>query len=336
MNRGRTPVEKQLSDDELLSRLESAVERRAGLIASGASNAIRLVHDRADAVSGIVVEQFASTLIVQHHEGRAAVSVTRLRPAIEAMMVSVGADAAYLKRFVRDRSAAADLDNAHRSETPWIGAPADEEFAIEENGVRLLVRPFDGFSTGLFLEHRDNRARVKSMAAGKHVLNLFAYTCGFSVAAAVGGAAEATSVDLSARYLDWGRRNFEANGIAIEGHRFIRDDSLKFYERARRQGRDYDLIVIDPPTFARIKKPKSVFVLAERIDDLLSGAIDRLRPGGAILFATNDRKLPRKVVEAACHTASGRRRIENIEWLPLPADFHGDPDYARAVLFTIR
>lgn len=336
MNRRDVVTAGQLSDGELSARLNAAIERRAPLIASGKSNAIRLVHDRADGVDGIVVEQFADTLTVQHHVGRAAIGIAALRAAIAPLMEAVGAESAYLKEFVRDRSAFIKTEEAHRGATPWIGKPSAEEFAINENGVSLLIRPYDGFSTGLFLEHRDNRARVQTLAAGKHVLNLFAYTCGFSVAAASAGAAEVTSVDLSARYLDWGRRNFAANGLDADVHRFIRDDSLKFYERARRQDRTYDLIVIDPPTFARIKKPKSVFVLSERIDDVLSGAIDRLRPDGSILFATNDRRLPHKVIEAACHNASGRRRIKKIEWLKLPDDFHGDPDYARSVLFTIR
>lgn len=334
----RDPAERVsfISDSDLVARCHAAIDRRQPLIESGASNGVRWVHDRADHLPGIVVEQFASTLVVQHHEGRAVAGVERLRAAIESLMPALGAESAYLKQFVRDRSAGGAIDQTHRSATPWIGVPAPEEFAIAENGLKLLIRPFDGFSTGLFLEHRDNRARVQSLAAGRHVLNLFAYTCGFSVAAAAGGAAEVTSVDLSARYLDLGRRNFGANELSVEDHRFIRDDSLKFFERARRQGRDYDLIVVDPPTFARIKKPKSVFVLSERIDDLLAGAIDRLRPDGTILFATNDRQLPRKVVEAACHTASGSRRITNIEWTAPPDDFHGDPEYARSVLFTIR
>ena len=251
-------------------------------------------------------------------------------------MPEIGATSAYLKRFVRDRSSGGEVDDAHRGGEPWLGAASDETIAIREGDLSFLIRPYDGFSTGLFLEHRDNRARIRSMAEGRTVLNLFAYTCGFSIAAVAGGAEEVTSVDLSARYLEWGRQNFSANNLEAEGHRFIRDDALKFYERARRQERDYDLIVIDPPTFARIKKPKSVFVLAEQIDDVVGGAVDRLRAGGTILFATNDRRLTRKVVEAVFHTASGARKILNIEWLALPADFQGDPDYARSVLVKIR
>ncbi len=325
-----------LKDDALMVRLRAAIERRRPMVDSGDATALRLVHDAADGVSGIVVEKFERVLVVQHHEGRAAAELDRLKAAIESLMESIGVESVYLKRFVRDRSASGDADDAHRGATPWLGTPADEEFAIREGGMAFLIRPYDGFSTGLFLEHRDNRARIRSMAQGKVVLNLFAYTCGFSIAALSGGAEEVTSVDLSARYLEWGRRNFAANELDAEGHRFIRDDAMKFYERARRQERDYDLIVIDPPTFARIKKPKGVFVLADQIDDVLVGAVDRLRPGGTILFATNDRRLNRKVVEAAFHSATAQRKIQNIEWTALPGDFQGDPDYARSVLVKIR
>jgi len=110
-----------------------------------------------------------------------------------------------------------------------------EEYAVLENGIRFLVRPHDGHSTGLFLEHRDNRKRVRRLAAGRNMLNAFAYTCGFSVAAALGGAAGTVSVDVSKKYLEWGKCNFAANELNLADHRFICSDIFDYYRRARRR-----------------------------------------------------------------------------------------------------
>src|SRR5436190_23538728 len=129
--------------------------------------------------------------------------------------------AVYRKVFPRDRNARrTELVPLHHDSTPWIGAPAAAEFAVMENRMRFLVRPFDGYSTGLFLEHRDNRSRIREMSVGKRVLNLSAYTCGFSVAAALGGGAT-TSVDVAVKFLEWGKRNFDENGVLLDGHTFI-------------------------------------------------------------------------------------------------------------------
>src|SRR5262249_35461816 len=127
------------------------------------------------------------------------------------------------------------------------------ELVIEEAGLRFLVNLSDHIDTGLFLDHRSTRAMVGEMAAGRRVLNLFAYTASFSAYAARGGATATTSVDLSNTYLAWAARNFELNAIAPERHELVRMDVNEFLERALRQGAVYDLIVIDPPTYSKSK-----------------------------------------------------------------------------------
>jgi len=323
-----------ISTDKLTTTLEAGIAARNELIEDATpTNAVRLFNGKADGLPGIVIEQFDSVWIVQYHEDRQNIAINQLRDALSSIIDTHNVSAVYLKQFVRDRAADADaVHQLHHESTPWIGDAAPEEFPVPENGIQLLVRPYDGYSVGLFLEHRDNRATIRERAAGKHVLNLYAYTCGFSVAAAVGNAAEVTSVDISARYLDWGRRNFAANNIDADTHRFIKSDAEDFLARARRQDRDYDLIVIDPPTFARLRRPKRTFKLDERLEPLVAAAVERLRTGGQVLFATNQRSINMKRIDAALHNADSRRRVKKIERPSLPVDFVGDPDYSKTVI----
>jgi 23S rRNA (cytosine1962-C5)-methyltransferase len=314
--------------------LESALQRRRALLDHGRTDALRLFHSGADGISGLVIERFGPVLIVQLHEDRLA-DADSLRPAIEALHRRLNTRAVYLKHFVRDRNRPDQPEPAaHSDPIPWIGDAVEPEQIVRENGLRFLIRPYDGFSVGLFLEQRDNRARVRTLAAGRRVLNLFAYTCGFSVAAAAGGAAQVASVDLSRRFLEWGRRNFELNELDTAPHLFFASDTFDFYRRARRQNRRFDLIILDPPTFSRTRRPTRVFVLEDQIEPLLAGALELLEPGGLLLFSTNNRALTHPRIERALASAADQRHIKVIDRPPLPPDFPGDPDYARTILVS--
>lgn len=155
-----------------------------------------------------------------------------------------------------------------------------------ENGVRFELRTQQGMSPGLFLDQRNNRQWVRLNSQDKSVLNLFAYTCGFSVFAALGNAKEVVSVDLSANFLDWGKRNFELNGLNTANYQFHKADSFFFLERANLKGRNFDLIICDPPSFSRNKEGK-IFRIEKDLPRLLDLCWKCLRPGGKILFSTN-------------------------------------------------
>ncbi len=320
----------------LRERLSTSFERRAALLRKGDLDAVRLFNGAADGVDGVVIEKLGPVLVMQLHEGRFAGSLDALRDAIEGSYRAYGATAVYLKKFVRDRSGADDDTVAeHRDPHPWIGDAAPDRIVIREGPLRFVVRPYDGFSVGLFLEQRDNRRRVRELAKGRRVLNTFAYTCGFSVAAASGGAASVSSVDLSVRYLEWGKENFAENSIPLDGHWFFRSDTFEFYERAARQNRRYDLIILDPPTFSKTRRPNRVFVLKDRLDDLVRGALSLLDPGGLLLLSCNDRQLTLKALEAAVHHAADPRRATMLERPRLPDDFAGDADYAKSLIARI-
>ena len=298
-----------------------------------ARGAIRLFHGQADGLSGLVIERWGPVLITQVLEGLLDAPLEEVRQAVESLHVRLETKGVYLKRFPRTRTISdSALDATHREPTPWIGQAVDPEFIIEEGPLRFLIRPYDGYSVGLFLEHRLNRRRVERLARDRRVLNLFAYTCGFSVAAAHGGGKCVDSVDLSKRYLEWGKQNFQANDIDLSAGRFFCSDVREYFKRAMRQEKRYDLIVIDPPTFAKMRRPHRVFVLKDELESLVAGALEMLDPKGFIFLATNDRQISNARMIAALTKVESGRRGRIIEHPELPLDFAGDPDFSKSLI----
>jgi 23S rRNA (cytosine1962-C5)-methyltransferase len=161
-----------------------------------------------------------------------------------------------------------------------------EFFTVLEYGLRFKINLIDYLDTGLFLDHRETRRLVASMAPGKRVLNLFAYTCSFSVHAAAAGALFTKSVDLSNTYTEWGKENFLLNSLPLANNVIIRDDCLQFLKEERSA---YDLIVIDPPTISRSKKMDQMFDIQKDYPFLISRALGLLSKDGVIIFSTNSR-----------------------------------------------
>lgn len=163
---------------------------------------------------------------------------------------------------------------------------AKQFFSVLEYGLQFRVNLTDYLDTGLFLDHRETRHLVASMAKGKRLLNLFAYTCSFSVHAAAAGAIFTKSVDLSNTYTEWGRENFLLNALPLKNNPIIREDCLQFLERERER---YDLIVIDPPTISRSKKMDQMFDIQKDYPFLISKALALLSQDGTLIFSTNSR-----------------------------------------------
>lgn len=155
-----------------------------------------------------------------------------------------------------------------------------------ESQVKFEFRSHQGMSPGLFLDQRQNREWVLENSSQKSVLNLFAYTCGFSVFAALGKAKEVLSVDLSANFLDWGKKNFDLNHLNSPSYQFHKADSFFFLERAKLKNRYFDLIICDPPSFSRNKDGK-VFRIEKDLQRLLQLCWDCLTDSGYLLFSTN-------------------------------------------------
>lgn len=167
------------------------------------------------------------------------------------------------------------------------GAP---ELIVREGGHRFLLNLTDFLDTGLFLDHRETRALVQRAAAGKRVLNLFAYTGSFTVYAAAGGALRSVSMDLSSTYLDWAGRNFALNRLDPLRHLRVRADVLAYLRAPSSipEARGpFDLIVLDPPTFSNSKRMDGTLDVLRDHPYLIERCMALLSPGGALLFSTN-------------------------------------------------
>ena len=170
-----------------------------------------------------------------------------------------------------------DYESAH-----VYGEEAPQEFLILENGVSYQVFLNDGLMTGIFLDQLEVRGSlVDGLAAGQSLLYMFSYTA----AAAMGGAVETTAVDLAKRSRELSEAHFEANGLALDDHRFVVMDVFDYYKYANRHELSYDVIVLDPPSFARNKK--RTFSVAKDYHRLVSEALEILNPGGTLILSTN-------------------------------------------------
>jgi 23S rRNA G2069 N7-methylase RlmK/C1962 C5-methylase RlmI len=162
--------------------------------------------------------------------------------------------------------------------------------AVNEREMRFLVNLDDRLDTGLFPDHRDTRSMVRSMAYGADFLNLYAYTGSFTCAAAAGGARTTVTVDRSSTYMDWTRDNLELNRLWSDKHRLVRADTLDFLDRARLEGRLWDLVFVDPPSFSHRKDEGTGFDVSRDHPSLLRRVLAITRPGGTIVFSTNHQR----------------------------------------------
>jgi 23S rRNA (cytosine1962-C5)-methyltransferase len=239
------------------------------------------------------------------------------------------------------------LERQGRARPQWLwGAPATKEIVARENGLRFIFRFDEGGSTGLFLDQRENRRRLMEgyvapgfeLPAAPEVLNAFAYTCGFSVAAAAGGG-RVTSLDLSKKYLEWGRLNFVLNGLEPSGHEFIFGDAFSWFRRLAGKKRLFDVIVLDPPTFSRSRE-SGVFQAEKDFGALTTAALPLLKPGGALLASTNAAGFAPEDFLAIVTESVRRagRSVSRRHYAPQPPDFpieRAEPAYLKTVWLRV-
>jgi 23S rRNA (cytosine1962-C5)-methyltransferase len=204
------------------TKLDAAWQRRAPLHISTKINAYRLINRSGDGFPDLAVERYGEVLVA--HVYSQGMKVPPPRAVLQALADRVGAQAVYIKyRPVQGNVLAEGTRRSLTPIEPLIGR-AVERVEVMENGARFIIRPAEGLNPGLFLDMREMREFVRAIAAGKTVLNGFAYTCAFGVAALQGGAARVLNLDISRQYLDWGRANVELNGFATIAADFVKGD----------------------------------------------------------------------------------------------------------------
>lgn len=190
---------------------------------------------------------------------------------------------------------------------------------VAEGGLRFRVNFEDYLDTGLFLDHRETRRLIGSLAADRHVLNLFGYTGTASCYAARGGAHSTTTVDLSKTYLDWAQRNLTLNGYGSRDHKVVQADCIDWLDNARAYRGHFGLIFLDPPTFSTSKRMRGSFDVERDQVALIQAALELLAPGGDLIFSTNKRRF------RLDQQALGDLSIEDLSTQTIPKDFARNP-----------
>lgn len=238
-------------------RVAAAALLRADLVADGKTTAFRLINGEGDLLPGVVVDYYEGYAVIVLDSPALGVLLPWLLDALTELSVA----GIQIRGIVQRRRAKAMAAEEEKIQQLW-GKPLPPRLVVCENGLRLRADLHSGQKTGLFLDHRDNRARIEACSQGRRVLNLFAYSGAFSVYAARGGASHVTSVDVAEAALDDARENFRLNGFDPEAHEFVSQDVFAYLEDPHNT-QAFDLVIVDPPSFARridqVKQAKKAY-----------------------------------------------------------------------------
>ncbi|WP_438023784.1 class I SAM-dependent methyltransferase [Sorangium sp. So ce233] len=319
--------------------MREAAERRYGVARAGDTTALRLVHGAGDGLPSVSVDLYGEHLVVSLFGGGEGEPGAPPRDVVLDAAHRLGAKGVYVK--VRPKHASVIVDARREEFAPRHavrGESAPEEFTVLEHGLPFKVRLGDGLSTGIFLDQRENRRRVRELARGARVLNLFAYTGAFTVAAVAGGARESVTVDVSRGAIAWARDNLDAIGADPAAHVVVEADVFPWLKVAAQAGQRFDLIVLDPPSFATTKKSR--FSAASDFGALAALAFRLLAPGGRLLACTNHRGIARARFRRHLHEAAREAGCDVVQMkdLPDPVDFPSEPgteSHLKSVLASV-
>ncbi len=286
-----------------------AKEKRKAYFQDDLTTAFRLFNQEGDGFGGMTVDLYGDYAVFSWYNSY----VYQIRKVISEAFRQVFPEV--LGAYEKIRFKGLDYESAH-----VYGQEAPDFFTVLENGVLYQVFMNDGLMTGIFLDQHEVRGSlVDGLAMGKSLLNMFSYTAAFSVAAAMGGASQTTSVDLAKRSRELSQAHFQANGINIDDHRFIVMDVFEYFKYAKRKDLTYDVIVLDPPSFARNKK--QTFSVAKDYHKLISQSLEILNPGGIIIASTNAANVSRQKFTEQIDKGFAGRSYHILNKYSLPADF---------------
>ncbi|HGQ0792108.1 TPA: class I SAM-dependent rRNA methyltransferase [Streptococcus pneumoniae] len=286
-----------------------AKEKRSAYYQDDLTTTYRLFNQEGDGFGGLTVDLYGDYAVFSWYNSY----VYQIRQTISEAFRQVFPEV--LGAYEKIRFKGLDYESAH-----VYGQEAPDFFTVLENGVLYQVFMNDGLMTGIFLDQHEVRGSlVDGLAMGKSLLNMFSYTAAFSVAAAMGGASQTTSVDLAKRSRELSQAHFQANGLSTDEHRFIVMDVFEYFKYAKRKDLTYDVIVLDPPSFARNKK--QTFSVAKNYHKLISQSLEILNPGGIIIASTNAANVSRQKFTEQIDKGFAGRSYQILNKYGLPADF---------------
>jgi len=303
------------------SRIRRALALRDDLVRG--TTGYRLVHGENDGLPGVVADRYGDFAVLKLYS--AGLTPHRAH-IVEALRQEAKGLAGVFGRDEIPRDEESD-EAAPQGRVLW-GAEPPERIEIDEHGMKLLVDVRRGQKTGMFLDQRENRRLVRELSAGRgDALNLFGYTGGFSVAAALGGARHVVTIDVDRDAIVLARENFRVNGLDPADHAFASEDAFEILKRYKAQGRQFDLVVCDPPAFA--KSQKAVEAAVAGYASLNRGALHVLAPGGILVTASCSARVSAEMFQDAVKEAAYKTHID----LQLVEDRRQPPDHPVAPQF---
>ena len=312
------------------ARLLSAIQyrERLGFFDREDTNAFRLIHAEGDAMPGLVCDWYNGVLVMQAR----SVGMHRLFPMLTQLFAQLLER--HGLRSVFDKSGAT-VPGGAENRYLWGEEPA--EWEIKEHGLRLLINFFEGQKTGFFLDQRENRKLVESLARGRRVLNCFGYTGGFSLAALSGEAGYVETVDISKRAIELCNRNVELNFADPSRHCGVVADVLKYLDTV---AATFDLIILDPPAFA--KNHRSLQQGLKGYRSINQRAMEKIAPGGLLMTFSCSQAVSVDDFKTMCFTAAAnaRRQVRIVRQLPHAMDhpvsiFHPEGEYLKGLLLEV-
>lgn len=275
-------------DHHWLAKMLTQAQTSRRWLDFGDTNVSRLINAEGDGLPGLTVDRYKDYLMVQYYTTAWEKHLEALSSALQEVYSPTGIYCKHRPQETRKLSSGKES----RAPQGWLlaGNPAPQDLTVRENGLNYRVDLVKDLHTGLFHDQRQNRLEFRRQAAGCQVLNLFAYTGAFSVAAAAGGATQVTSVDASGRYLDWARDNFRLNGIDPGKHEFITGDCFVELNRLAKAGRSFDLVFVDPPSFSTTRKSR--FTTSGGTAELVQKVLRLMPVGGLLVTSSNLQKMP--------------------------------------------
>jgi 23S rRNA (cytosine1962-C5)-methyltransferase len=275
----------RLQSPWLQARIAQAAALRAGHANLADTSAYRLVNGEGDGLPGITVDRYEGHLMVQLY---CAAWTPHLQLLVDVLQQIFRPTGIY-EKFRPQDTRKIGAGGSKKFSRLIAGKGRAGRFPVKEGGFTFLVDLEEGLHTGLFLDHRRNRQDLARRCGGKRVLNLFAYTGAFSVAAAAGGAAQVTSVDISPHYLAWAKENIAANQLDPARQEFIAGDCFAVVADLQRQGRTFDLIFMDPPSFSTTVKSR--FTTVRGTSEMVAATLPLLSPCGLLITSSNHQKI---------------------------------------------